>query len=222
MGLTGIAVLVLLTVTLGGTLGWAERRLRPSGARLIDAIDLLLPQTQCERCGHPGCRPYAEAVAAGAAINRCPPGGATTIAALAALLDRPIVPLDPELRPMDPFTVALIDEARCIGCALCLPACPVDAIAGAAGHMHTVIARHCTGCELCIPACPVDCIAMVAGERRAIESARQASADAARAADARRRYDAHRRRAAAQALAAEERRQLRQARLSANRSWDDA
>jgi Na+-translocating ferredoxin:NAD+ oxidoreductase subunit B len=222
MGLTGIAVLVLLTGTLGGTLGWAERRLRPSGARLIDAIDLLLPQTQCERCGHPGCRPYAEAVAAGAAINRCPPGGATTIAALAALLDRPIVPLDPELRPMDPFTVALIDEARCIGCALCLPACPVDAIAGAAGHMHTVIARHCTGCELCVPACPVDCIAMVAGERRAIDPARQASADAARVADARRRYHAHRHRAAAQALAAKERRQLRQVRLSSSRSWDDA
>jgi len=222
MGLIGISVFALLTVVLGGALGWTERRLRPTGARLIDAIDLLLPQTQCERCGHPGCRPYAEAVAGGAAMNRCPPGGSTTIVALASLLNRPIVPLDPDLRPMDPFAVALIDESRCIGCALCLPACPVDAIAGATGHMHTVIARHCTGCELCIPACPVDCIAMVAGERQAADLARRATADAAHAADARRRYDAHRRRAAAQALAAEERRQQRQARLSARRSWDDA
>jgi len=221
MGLVGVVVLGLLTVALGVSLGWAERRLRPTGARLVDAIDLLLPQTQCERCGQPGCRPYAEAVAGGAAINRCPPGGATTIAALASLLDRPIVTLDPDLRPMDPFAVALIDESRCIGCALCLPACPVDAIAGAAGHMHTVIARHCTGCELCIPACPVDCIAMVAGKQHATDPVRS-TADAARAADARRRYDAHRRRVAAQALAAEERRQQRQARLDARRSWDDA
>src|SRR6478735_11480703 len=135
MALAGIAVLGLLTVALGGVLGWAAQRVRPAGARLVDAIDLLLPQTQCERCGHPGCRPYAEAVAAGAAINRCPPGGSTTIAALASLLNRPIVALDPDLQPMDPGAIALIDESRCIGCALCLPACPVDAISGAAGLM---------------------------------------------------------------------------------------
>lgn len=220
MALAGIALLGALTVILGGALGWAERRLRPSGERLIDAIDLLLPQTQCERCGHPGCRPYAEAVAGGAAINRCPPGGAATIAALAAILDRPVAPLDPELRPMDTLAVALIDESRCIGCALCLPACPVDAIAGAAGYMHTVVARHCTGCELCIPACPVDCIAMVAAP--AIMPASQyVRADAA-ATDARRRYEAHKRRAVAQTLAAEERRLQRQSRLAARRSWDDA
>jgi electron transport complex protein RnfB len=132
------------------------------------------------------------------------------------------VTLDPELKPMDPLAVALIDEARCIGCALCLPACPVDAISGAAGHMHTVIARHCTGCELCIPACPVDCIAMAAGERNAIGMLAEPDTDTKRAADARRRFEAHRRRTAAQALAAEARRQQRQARVAARRSWDDA
>ena len=222
MAFAGIAVLGLLTIALGGMLGFAQRRLRPTGARLVDAIDLLLPQTQCERCGHPGCRPYAEALAAGAAINRCPPGGAQTIAALASLLHRPVEPLDPGLKPMDPLAVALIDESHCIGCALCLPACPVDAISGAAGHMHTVIARHCTGCELCIPACPVDCIAMIAGVRNATGKLPEPDADASRAADARRRFEAHQRRAVAQALAAEERRQQRQARLAARRSWDDA
>jgi H+/Na+-translocating ferredoxin:NAD+ oxidoreductase subunit B len=221
MPFAGIVVLCVLTIALGGMLGFAERRLRPTGARLVDAIDLLLPQTQCERCGQPGCRPYAEAVAAGAPINRCPPGGAQTIAALASLLNRPVTPLDPELKPMDPLAVALIDESRCIGCALCLPACPVDAISGAAGHMHTVIARHCTGCELCIPACPVDCIAMIAGDN-AIGTLSASDPDTKRAADARRRFEAHQRRAAAQALAAEERRQQRQARLAARRSWDDA
>jgi len=222
MAFAGIAVLGVLTIALGGMLALVDRRVRPSGAKLVDAIDLLLPQTQCERCGHPGCRPYAESVAAGAAINRCPPGGAQTIVALASLLNRPIVALDAELKPMDPLAVALIDESRCIGCALCLPACPVDAISGAAGHMHTVIARHCTGCELCIPACPVDCIAMIAGVRDATETPTETEANAKRAADARRRFEAHRRRTAAQALAAEARRQQRQARVAARRSWDDA
>jgi Na+-translocating ferredoxin:NAD+ oxidoreductase subunit B len=223
MALLGTAVLAILTGALGGALGWMAARMRPTGPKLIDAIDLLLPQTQCERCGHPGCRPYAEAVAAGAAINRCPPGGHATIDALAALLNRPAVALDPDLAPMDASAVALIDESRCIGCALCLPACPVDAISGAAGHMHTVIARHCTGCELCIPACPVDCIAMIADASRATASALQSAAetDRERADDSRRRYDAHRKRAAAREFAAEERRQERQARLSSRRSWDD-
>ncbi len=219
MALAGIALLGALTVILGGALGWAERRLRPSGERLIDAIDLLLPQTQCERCGHPGCRPYAEAVAGGAAINRCPPGGAATIAALASFLDRPIAALVPELQPMDALAVALIDESRCIGCALCLPACPVDAIAGAAGYMHTVVARHCTGCELCIPACPVDCIAMVAAPTVAPSNP---NVRVAAAIVAKRRYEAHKRRAATHALAAEERRLQRQSRLGSPRSWDDA
>ncbi len=127
-----------------------------------DEIDRLLPQTQCTRCGFPACRPYAEAVAAGAAaINRCPPGGAAVIRALAALTGRAYRPLDPSCGVEQPLRVARIDEARCIGCTLCLQACPVDAIAGGPKRMHTVIAALCTGCDLCVPPCPVDCIEMV-------------------------------------------------------------
>jgi Na+-translocating ferredoxin:NAD+ oxidoreductase subunit B len=126
------------------------------------AIDALLPQTQCTRCGYSGCRPYAEAVAAGAAqINQCPPGGAATIAALARLLERPPMPLNPANGLEGPPLVALIDEEACIGCAKCLPPCPVDAILGARKHMHTVLLELCTGCELCVAPCPVDCIRMV-------------------------------------------------------------
>ena len=127
-----------------------------------DDIDALLPQTQCTRCGYQGCHPYAEAIAGGAAqINQCPPGGAATIAALAALLRREALPLNPVNGVEAPPLVALIDEATCIGCAKCLPPCPVDAIVGARKQMHTVIAALCTGCELCIAPCPVDCISMV-------------------------------------------------------------
>lgn len=125
-------------------------------------IDALLPQTQCTRCGYAGCRPYAEAVAAGAAnINQCPPGGAATIDRLARLLDRPALPLNPDNGIEGPPLLAVIDEERCIGCAKCLPPCPVDAIVGARKQMHTVISALCTGCELCVAPCPVDCIAMV-------------------------------------------------------------
>src|SRR5690242_3981877 len=127
-----------------------------------DDIDALLPQTQCTRCGHQGCRPYADAIARGdAAINQCPPGGAATIAALAALLRRDPLPLNPANGVEGPSLVALIDEAACIGCAKCLPPCPVDAIIGARKQMHTVITELCNGCELCIAPCPVDCITMV-------------------------------------------------------------
>jgi electron transport complex protein RnfB len=126
------------------------------------AIDALLPQTQCTRCGYQGCRPYANAIAEGAPINQCPPGGAATIAALAHLLGRPVLPLNPLHGVEAPPRVAVIDETRCIGCAKCLPPCPVDAIIGAPRFMHTVVAQLCTGCELCIAPCPVDCIAMVA------------------------------------------------------------
>jgi electron transport complex protein RnfB len=128
---------------------------------LVEQIDALLPQTQCRRCGYDGCRPYADAIAQGAAaINRCPPGGAPTQAALAALLDTPLLPLDASCGLPGPLVVARIDEAACIGCALCLAACPVDAIVGAAKLMHTVLADRCTGCALCLPPCPVDCIAL--------------------------------------------------------------
>lgn len=129
---------------------------------LAEKIDALLPQTQCTKCGYDGCMPYAEAIANdGAAINRCPPGGDEGIAALAALLGQPIVPLDPDCGAHTPHRVAMIDEAACIGCAKCLKPCPTDAIIGANKFMHTVIASLCTGCELCIPPCPVDCITMV-------------------------------------------------------------
>lgn len=139
-----------------------------STAALADAIDVLLPQTQCGQCNYPGCRPYAEALAAGAAaINQCPPGGAEVIAELAALLK--ITPLAPDAAhgTTSAPALAVIDEAVCIGCALCLPACPVDAIVGARRLMHTVIAAECTGCGLCLPPCPVNCITIVpTGARR--------------------------------------------------------
>ena len=131
---------------------------------LADRIDTLLPQTQCEQCGFHGCRPYAEAIAADeAGIDRCPPGGAIGIARLAALLDRPVVPLDPTHGVEKPRTLARIVEADCIGCTKCIQVCPVDAIVGANKLMHTILSDECNGCELCIPACPVDCIAMVLG-----------------------------------------------------------
>lgn len=128
----------------------------------IDAIDALLPQTQCGRCGHPGCRPYAEAIARGEEpINRCPPGGEETIEALARLLDVPARPLDPDYGEYTPRRVASIREDECIGCTKCIQACPTDAILGAAKQMHTVLEAECTGCELCIEPCPVDCIDMI-------------------------------------------------------------
>lgn len=131
---------------------------------LAARIDALLPQTQCTRCGYPACRPYAEAMASGAApINQCPPGGAATIAALAELLGAAPLPLNPANGVESAPRVAWIDEARCIGCARCLPPCPVDAIVGAAKFLHAVLSERCTGCELCIAPCPVDCIEMRPG-----------------------------------------------------------
>jgi electron transport complex protein RnfB len=149
---------------------------------LEDAIDRVLPQTQCTKCGYPACRPYARAIAAGkAAINRCPPGGDDGIRALAALTGRPYAPLDPACGVEAPRRVAVIDEARCIGCTLCIAACPVDAIVGARKQMHTVIEALCTGCDLCLPPCPVDCIDMV--------SAADLAWDATHADAARHRYE---------------------------------
>jgi electron transport complex protein RnfB len=128
---------------------------------LADALNAALPQTQCTRCGYPDCRSYADAIAMGAAeINQCPPGGAEGIARLSRLTGRPALPLNPANGHEGPRQLAIIDEAWCIGCTLCLKACPVDAIVGGAKRMHTVIDPLCTGCELCIPVCPVDCISL--------------------------------------------------------------
>lgn len=147
-------------------------------SELVDRIDALLPQTQCEQCGYHGCRPYAEAIARGdAPINYCPPGGEAGIAKLATLLDQPVLPLDPEHGIEKPRMLARIVEADCIGCTKCIQACPVDAIVGSAKWMHTVIVDDCTGCELCIPACPVDCIAL---EPMPLAQIDQAHADQAR------------------------------------------
>ena len=131
----------------------------PDGlAKLICAA---LPQTQCTRCGYPDCAAYAQAIAQGkAGINQCPPGGAEGIARLAAITGFPVTALDAAFGEETPRSVAVIDENWCIGCTLCLDACPTDAIVGANKYMHTVIAEHCTGCALCVPVCPVDCIAM--------------------------------------------------------------
>jgi Na+-translocating ferredoxin:NAD+ oxidoreductase subunit B len=159
--LWAVAVAAVLAAVLGAALGWAALRLRPDEGSLVERIDALLPQTQCGQCRHPGCRPYALAIARGeAGIDQCPPGGDATARALARLLGREPSAVNPEFGVATSGLVALIDEARCIGCALCLPACPVDAIVGTSRRMHTVIEAHCTGCGLCVPTCPVDCIAM--------------------------------------------------------------
>ncbi|WP_434109069.1 electron transport complex subunit RsxB [Paraburkholderia caffeinilytica] len=172
---------------------------------LADRIEDLLPQTQCTKCGYPACRPYAEAVASGEAdYNQCPPGGAEGIARLAALLGKPVIPLNSANGVERPRPLAVIDEQVCIGCTLCMQACPVDAIVGAPKQMHTVIAERCTGCDLCVPPCPVDCIAMppVTGEASGWDAWSQSQANAAREHHNRREARLARERAAAEARAA--------------------
>ena len=128
---------------------------------LVEQINNALPQTQCTRCGYPDCQRYAEAITQGEAdINQCPPGGTEGVERLAALTGKPALPLNPENGLEGPRTIAIIDEAWCIGCTLCIAVCPTDAIVGANKRMHTVVEPYCTGCELCIPACPVDCISL--------------------------------------------------------------
>jgi electron transport complex protein RnfB len=144
--------------------------------RLIEEIDAVLPQTQCRRCGFSGCLPYAEAIADGRAdINQCPPGGDEGVRELASLLGKMPVPLNPAHGTCQPKAVALIDEEACIGCTLCIQACPVDAIVGAAKQLHTVIMGECTGCELCIAPCPVDCISMRPNNMRGRQAGDQRS-----------------------------------------------
>ncbi|MBE0483498.1 MAG: electron transport complex subunit RsxB [Bacterioplanes sp.] len=157
-----ISIVALLALIFGGILGFAAVRFKVEGNPIVDQINQLLPQTQCGQCSYPGCKPYAEAIANGEKINKCPPGGESTIQALADLLGVEPEPLDAEHGAEKAVpTVAFIREDECIGCTKCIQACPVDAILGAAKQMHTVIADECTGCDLCVEPCPVDCIDMI-------------------------------------------------------------
>ena len=159
--LASLLALIGLGGMFGGLLGYAAEKFKINSDPVIDTIDELLPQTQCGQCGFPGCRPYAQSIADGDAINKCPPGGQTTINAIAKLLDITAVPLDEEHGQEELRTIAYIREDECIGCTKCIQACPVDAILGSAKLMHTVIEKECTGCDLCVDPCPVDCIDML-------------------------------------------------------------
>jgi electron transport complex protein RnfB len=157
----GIIIIAAIALVAGLALSYASGRLPAADGELVEAVNDLLPQTQCAQCGYPGCRPYAQAVVDGdAPINLCPPGGESTVQRLADLLGREVLPLATEATTE--VLVAVIDESACIGCYHCRDACPVDAIVGAHQFMHTVIASECTGCELCVAPCPVDCIEMQA------------------------------------------------------------
>lgn len=169
---------------------------------LVQRIDAALPQTQCTRCGYPDCQAYAQAVASAEAdINQCPPGGDEGIRRLAQLTGRPLKPLNPEHGIDGPLTVAVIDENWCIGCTLCIKACPTDAIIGTHKRMHTVIEPWCTGCELCIPVCPVDCISLdiVSGDKTAWDAWTPEQAQTAKT-----RYEARKRRLQREAVEHEE------------------
>ncbi len=168
--LTALLALVSLGAVFGAILGFASERFKTEGNPIVEQINEILPQTQCGQCGYPGCRPYAEAIANGEAINKCPPGGETGIQALADLLDLEVIPLDEEHGEQSVKKVAFIREAECIGCTKCLQACPVDAILGAAKQMHTVIVSECTGCDLCVEPCPVDCIDMIPAEQEGLQT----------------------------------------------------
>lgn len=159
-----VITLGLLALIFGVILGFAAVKFRVESDPIVDQIDELLPQTQCGQCGYPGCRPYAQAIADGDDINKCPPGGEATIKQLADLMGVEAKPLDDAHGEEDVKKVAIIREDECIGCTKCIQACPVDAILGAAKQMHTVIEHECTGCDLCVEPCPVDCIDMVAAK----------------------------------------------------------
>lgn len=160
--IAALVALVSLALVFGAILGFAAVQFKVEGDPIVEQLDNLLPQTQCGQCSYPGCRPYAEAIANGDAINKCPPGGQTTINAIADLLDVEAPTLDEEHgEESEVKTVAFIREDECIGCTKCIQACPMDAILGAAKQMHTVIGDECTGCDLCVEPCPVDCIDML-------------------------------------------------------------
>ena len=158
-----VLVITLLALCFGLLLGYAAIRFKVKGDPVADKINAILPQTQCGQCSFAGCKPYAKAIAEGKAeINCCPPGGEQVIVELADLLGKEVLPLDPEAGiELEQPLIAIIREAECIGCTLCIQACPVDAILGAAKQMHTVIEAECTGCKLCVPPCPVECIDML-------------------------------------------------------------
>lgn len=158
--LTALLAIGILALVFGAVLGFAAFRFKVEADPLVDQIDSLLPQTQCGQCGYPGCRPYAEAIANGDEINKCPPGGESTIRNLADLMGVEAKPLNAAQEPSIK-RVAYIREDECIGCTKCIQACPVDAILGASKLMHTVIVDECTGCDLCVEPCPVDCIDMI-------------------------------------------------------------
>jgi electron transport complex protein RnfB len=156
-----ILIICITFAVFGVILGFSAIYFRVEGDPIVDKIEAILPQTQCGQCSFPGCRPYAEAIAAGDAdINQCPPGGQDGVDALADVLGVEANPLNAEFGEVQPKSVAVIIEDLCIGCTKCIQACPVDAILGSAKMMHTVIADECTGCELCVDPCPVDCIVM--------------------------------------------------------------
>lgn len=159
--LVAVIILAVLGLIFGAILGFASVKFKVEGDPIVEQINDILPQTQCGQCGYPGCKPYAEAIANGDAINKCPPGGEAGVKALADLLGREVIPLDEERGEEQPSRVAYIREDECIGCTKCIQACPVDAILGAPKLMHTVIIDECTGCDLCVEPCPVDCIDML-------------------------------------------------------------
>ncbi|RUO78012.1 electron transport complex subunit RsxB [Idiomarina seosinensis] len=157
----GLIAIGALALIFGIILGFAAVKFKVESDPIVEQIDNILPQTQCGQCGYPGCKPYAEAIANGDDINKCPPGGEATIKQLADLMGVEAKPLDSAHGKEDVKKVAVIREDECIGCTKCIQACPVDAILGAAKQMHTIIEHECTGCDLCVEPCPVDCIDMV-------------------------------------------------------------
>lgn len=160
--LLAVGIVVALAMVAGLLLGFSAEKFKVAADPIVEQLDALLPQTQCGQCGHPGCRPYAEAIANGEAINHCVPGGQDTINNIANLLGVEPLPLDSDYGVENPIKkIAYIREEDCIGCTKCIQACPVDAIIGAAKHTHTVIVSDCTGCDLCVEPCPVDCIDMI-------------------------------------------------------------